>query len=667
MGNIFGSSTLKDVNLETFHLVWLDPAADDTAEDEEGQQLLRTSINHLRKFKDIEKCENYIQTVSKSDRIVFIVTGRLGQEMMPRIHQLRQISSIYIYCMDKDYHEEWSKDFTKVRGVVVELEDLVTKIRSDQITRIRNKVDEPVSISIFDPNIDSRQWTMGSNTRFIYSQSLIDFFLHMKPTTKDKTDLISLCEKEYFNNKPELAIVHEFQRDYRPERALWWYTRDSFLSRLLNKALRVQNTNLLLLFRFFIHDIDRQLRYYQSKSVMYVYRSQLMSNDELQLFKDSIGKFIAMDSFLSTILNREQAIDFVKTLIPVNELQHTLFEIEADPQYATSKPFANITAYSYHANEEILFMIGSIFRLIDIRCDNDQVWIIRMKLCNEDDQNIKSTFDYIKKDQNEETNLFSFINILRRLGKSDEAEKYCLRLSVELSRNDYDLSVCYQILGNLASEKNDLETCLTWYKKSLECATRSLKSLDPRLITNYTTIAAVYRQKGDYKQALELYNKTLTIAKEVFGEEHFCIAEYYKNIGIIYQANKQWFDALDYYLKALVIQHKQSSMEHTQISLLLNNMADCHADLGLYDLALTHYDLSLKTLKASELPQNRNVASTLHKIGCVYEKKKDLQQTLSYYQQAINIYRHTLTSTHPTFIQLEQDVQRISSELEKKN
>ncbi|CAF2626878.1 unnamed protein product [Rotaria sp. Silwood2] len=663
MGNIFGSSKLKDDNLETFHLVWLDPAADDTVEDKEGQQLLRTSINHLRKFKDAEKCEHYIQNVSKSDRIIFIVTGRLGQEIMPRIHQLRQISSIYIYCMEKSYHEEWSKEFTKVRGVIVELEDLVAKIRLDQTTRIRNKVDEPLSISIFDPNIDSGQWTIGSNTQFIYSQLLIDFFLRMKSTTKDKTDLISLCQKEYLNNKPELAVVYEFQRDYQPERALWWFTRDSFLSRLLNKALRVQNTNLLLLFRFFIHDIERQLRSYQCTSVMYVYRSQLMSDEELQIFKDSIGKFIAMNSFLSTILNRDQAINFVKTLLPVNELQHTLFEIEADPQLATSKPFANITAYGYNAYEEVLFMAGSIFRLIDVCCDGDQIWIIRMKLCNEDDQNLKTTFDYIKKNQNEETNLFSFINILQRLEKFDEAENYCLRLSDEIPRNEYDLAVCYDILGSLAHKKNDLEKSITWYKKSIECATRSPQLRNPRLTTTYTAIAAIYRQKGDYKQALELYNKALTTAKEVFGEEHLCIAEYYTNVGTVYQNAKQWFEALDYYVKALVILYKQSSMEHTQISLLLNNMADCHADLGLYDLALAHYKLSLETLEASQLPQNRHMATTFQKIGCVYEKKNDFQQTLSNYERAVSIYRHALLPTHPTFIQLEQDIQRISSQL----
>ena len=121
MGNIFGSSRPKDDNLETFHLIWLDIATDDTKAGEKSRKLLRTSINHFRIFNDKQECENYIQNVSKNARIVFIITGHLGQEMLPHICQLRQISSIYIYCMNKDYHQQWVKDFPKVNSSFISI------------------------------------------------------------------------------------------------------------------------------------------------------------------------------------------------------------------------------------------------------------------------------------------------------------------------------------------------------------------------------------------------------------------------------------------------------------------------------------------------------------------------------------------------------------------
>ena len=72
-------------------------------------------------------------------------------------------------------------------------------------------------------------------------------------------ELIALCKEEYSDNTNELRVIDEFDEDYSPKRSLWWYTRNSFLSRILNKALREQNIDLLYRFRFSISDLQYQL------------------------------------------------------------------------------------------------------------------------------------------------------------------------------------------------------------------------------------------------------------------------------------------------------------------------------------------------------------------------------------------------------------------------
>ncbi len=57
----------------------------------------------------------------------------------------------------------------------------------------------------------------------------------------------------------ELRILHEFEHTYSFEKPIWWYTRESFLYKILNKVLHTENIDLLFLFRFFIHDIEKQL------------------------------------------------------------------------------------------------------------------------------------------------------------------------------------------------------------------------------------------------------------------------------------------------------------------------------------------------------------------------------------------------------------------------
>ena len=102
-------------HLELFTLVWLD-ASESVQEDLATQQQLRTIINRLKKFRDVHECRSYIERRSTDDRrLVLVVSGRLGREIVPSIYMLRQVSSIYVYCMDTEANERWACRFAKVR------------------------------------------------------------------------------------------------------------------------------------------------------------------------------------------------------------------------------------------------------------------------------------------------------------------------------------------------------------------------------------------------------------------------------------------------------------------------------------------------------------------------------------------------------------------------
>jgi hypothetical protein len=96
-------------NLEVFYLIWLDNQINN-----EYQQQLRTIINYLVIFENEQKCLEYIHSRNKDDRIILIVKGKLGQQIIPNIVHLRQINSIYVYSNDKKINEQWTKNFKKV-------------------------------------------------------------------------------------------------------------------------------------------------------------------------------------------------------------------------------------------------------------------------------------------------------------------------------------------------------------------------------------------------------------------------------------------------------------------------------------------------------------------------------------------------------------------------
>jgi hypothetical protein len=100
-------------NLESFACLWLDQDVNSTEDNRETQQKLRQVINHLRTFSNHDECEQYILQVTH-EKIVLIVSGSLGRQVIPRIHQLSQFSACYVFCRDKQANEQWANKYHKV-------------------------------------------------------------------------------------------------------------------------------------------------------------------------------------------------------------------------------------------------------------------------------------------------------------------------------------------------------------------------------------------------------------------------------------------------------------------------------------------------------------------------------------------------------------------------
>jgi tetratricopeptide (TPR) repeat protein len=177
-----------------------------------------------------------------------------------------------------------------------------------------------------------------------------------------------------------------------------------------------------------------------------------------------------MNSFLSTSSKRPVALFYMGDKTQRIDLELVLFEIEADPQVVTTKPFADISMYSCFDEEaEVLFMLGSIFRLNKITQGDDQIWIIKMTLWSDDEHNLKQVLTDMK-DQNGigETNLHTLGKLLWNMGKLDLAEKYYTRLLNELSLNDPLLTILYSELSKIASQQGDFNKSVQLHQKSLE-------------------------------------------------------------------------------------------------------------------------------------------------------------------------------------------------------
>ncbi|CAF1206923.1 unnamed protein product [Didymodactylos carnosus] len=200
-----------------------------------------------------------------------------------------------------------------------------------------------------------------------------------------------------------MKVIHEFEIRYKPKHAVWWYTRDTFFYRLLNRGLRQRNIELVffiwLLYKRRLLSIEKQHEKFKSEyrdnPIIKLFRGQVMSLSEIENLKHPITSVVKINCLLSTSLNRSVLFKFLKESQKLEGLEHVFFEIDVDVR-KQSCPFSDISRLSYFREEaEILFMIGVAFDMTrrDVRYDeNDKVWIIKCSLePNYDDRTIGQT------------------------------------------------------------------------------------------------------------------------------------------------------------------------------------------------------------------------------------------------------------------------------------
>jgi hypothetical protein len=194
----------------------------------------------------------------------------------------------------------------------------------------------------------------------------------------ERHEFIQFC-RSYCQERDWLDEAFEFERQYRSDEAIQWYTRPSgFPSKLISTICRTQNPTLISKIRYFLKHIDEQLTRLYLESLVWIpnsitiYRGQTFSLKDFERVVRSNGKKIFTTTLLSTTGSSEVAVTFSGSNNSSHEssenVKSVVFKIIIQTKTTRSKPFAYIQEYSYIKDEkEILLSIGTIFSCVNIR------------------------------------------------------------------------------------------------------------------------------------------------------------------------------------------------------------------------------------------------------------------------------------------------------------
>ncbi len=269
---------------------------------------------------------------------------------------LKQVERVFIYT---------NVSFDKLPSCITALcptkQELIDEIKFAR----QQSSKQMVVFSIYNQNNKEKHDLTHEAGSFLFFQLFKAAFKKLPKNSESKKLMVSKCRDYYIDNKKILDDITQFELNYKSTDACQWYTNDSFICRLINKALRTENISSLCYFHFYIADLSKQLekeylkfKKQNPKCVVQLYRGFKTTKDEMKKFERNVGNLILTNGYLSTTRHRQIAHDFAMKQNIQSDEEKVLFEYIVDITLSESTIFADISHYNQSEENEILFDLG---------------------------------------------------------------------------------------------------------------------------------------------------------------------------------------------------------------------------------------------------------------------------------------------------------------------
>ncbi|CAF1155918.1 unnamed protein product [Didymodactylos carnosus] len=399
---------------QSYSAIWLDHTGDVIASRSTYVALCKIDP-YLKRFRNLDECSNYITRLEETDgKAVLIVSSRTVHSLETLLQasvQLSQIDSVHLLSATVPVSGNDTSQCQEAYDVYPDLQSLCTGLTGmqkipRQSTSVRDALRHDFAINSvaaatpIPTHVSMTTTSLPASSKRQEAQFMYSYFIReiLNTLKSDEAEMVEFCRGKCAGDETQLALVQEFQDYYEAKDAVFWYTRDSFLYRILNKALREQDIEVLYSIRYYIKDLHRQLSELHaaqretSSEIETVYRGQLMHNEDFDTkIRTNVGGFFSVSSFLSTTRKKELASEvYAGDGQHWKELQSVLFQIDIDKR-VNKFPYADISAESIFEEEEseTLFSMGAVFRIQSAEEEDKGVWLVKLVLTGEEDKELR--------------------------------------------------------------------------------------------------------------------------------------------------------------------------------------------------------------------------------------------------------------------------------------
>ena len=281
---------------------------------------LKSFCNDVYQFDNSADCLSFIQSRHAKDHVFLIVVSLSAT--VDEALKLRQVDTIFLFRTENSSTMPASDKLKCTHNkIVMDLhskEQLIDSIKNRNVEL--NK--QHALFNLYNHKQQAFCNLSESSTSFLWFQlfkkMLIDIpqngTVPFDEKDQAKKHMIKHCYLHYRHNPTQLKNIAEFEATYTASNAIRWYTSDTFIYKLINKALRTEDIEVLHTFRFFIVDLCTNLADVYKEMVeldfplpSITYRGTQMNKAEIEILVANKGCLIATNGFLSTSRTREVA------------------------------------------------------------------------------------------------------------------------------------------------------------------------------------------------------------------------------------------------------------------------------------------------------------------------------------------------------------------------
>jgi hypothetical protein len=273
--------------VQNIRLIWLDSNIDDHNEDYHNTiSQLRRVVNTINTFIDGDQCVQFINNID-NEKACVLISGLLGEHIVPRVHDMSQVDSIFIFCSNQNKHEQWTKEWPKIKGVFTEI-SLICDVLKQAAKQCEQNI-TPISFMATNGDLSNKNLNR-LDCSFMYTQIMTEILLAIRFEEGHIKEFIQHCYDVFAENEKALNTIKQLQQEYHDKTPIWWYSCDTFLHPMLNHALRVMNADVIIKMGFFISDLHRQLEQlhyeqynkHHNDEILTLYRGQSLSNIDFE-------------------------------------------------------------------------------------------------------------------------------------------------------------------------------------------------------------------------------------------------------------------------------------------------------------------------------------------------------------------------------------------------